>query len=180
MKLCVIGFLGVFALALHADPAPEALAFGVVNGATLVERERSELPREQLPPGLLRELGQYHWSGGEDPDHVHLYEGFTLDLNGDDQLEYFIHAPYASGSGGPAYEIFSRIRGVWKHIGGYQGVLWTLPSDDKWIGLVSVGSGGGDHLTKVFLEFKDSRYMVARLLRFEAGRVTEEKPEGLD
>jgi hypothetical protein len=82
------------------------MAFIRVTEAKRISPDRKEFRKMELPETLLTELQKNHLGGGEDVIYVHQSTGFTFDFNKDAPPGYFVHVPYASGSGDACYMIY--------------------------------------------------------------------------
>lgn len=81
-----------------------------------------------------------------------------VDLNGDDNCEYFMHDKNGSGSGGALYFIYSFIDGKFTNIGDYQS--WGVnPASKKggWYQLLSTDLSGGDFFLSLYI-FENNKY----------------------
>lgn len=163
--------------ALLADPSEEEIAFGKISGAEVMPSESKPLKTTALPEDLLAALRKScPLSTSGDPDRA-TYLGFARDINKDGSPEYFIHHPAASGSTGPAYQLFSKLPSGWKRLLDYQGTLWVIPEDSGWPSLATVSPGGDGLWTKIYHRFKDDRFQQTLVVRYNKGTVSQDLPK---
>ncbi len=171
---CVAFLLLVAASQLLADPSAEALAFLAVPGAAWEYKLDTvhAFPISELPPRMLPVLKRYDW--GIDSGLPSEFRGFTLDLNRDGKVEYFLCTPYG-GSGGPAFMILTETSAGWKVIGDYQGSLHVMPAaPGLWPELLTTSRGGGDTYGKLHHDFHNGSYHPTIREGFVRGVVNKE------
>ncbi|XHR28726.1 MAG: hypothetical protein ACFUZC_22770 [Chthoniobacteraceae bacterium] len=168
MKINFLWLLLLFcAPEVIADPNEDESAFLEIPGATAVRSSHVDDVFTEIPKELRKEL-----------DSTDIAEtgleirGFTFDLNKDGQTEYFIYDYSGSGSGGPAYMIYSQLNHHWQNIGGFQGGLYLYSVSKGWPQLVSIGRGGGGCWTKCYMRFKSGSYQPIIYERYDRGKIT--------
>ena len=150
-----------------ADPAlkkffhvPNSLAeFGIYP-----DLQKEEIRDDSVKKELLLQLGEYTLSS----DSIW---GYRIDLNGDEQMEYFISSKLG-GTGGPHYFILQRKNEKWTIIGDIQGWFHTTRSKNEWLDLIVFSRGGGGHYSRSHMQYKQEEYRTIEIQHFDNGKVT--------
>lgn len=140
-----------------------------------------DVPRISLPKPVYAVVNRSKIStllpnGKVDPSQI---SGFTYDLNGDGQTEYFIRDNRAWD----AYTAFGKLKGRWQRIGFFSGSLYAVPSHHGWVQIVQVSSGydqttgrGRHDWVKTYSEFKGSEYVNQTEERLKQGKIIKQRP----
>lgn len=179
MKTAVALFILGTSAWVSADPGPAALDFLKVPGGTRISPEKTPFDAAKLPEGLAAVIPNVVMDDDAGKPPV-LHSGFTFDLNRDGNREFFVYVRYASGSGGPYYEVYSEIDGSWQSILGFQGMIHVEPAEKGWPRLVTTSRGGGGHFAKLVWHFDGKKYRCSLIERFGNGEITTEVPDRTD
>ena len=99
---------------------------------------------------------------------------FGVDLNSDNQLEYFIEIPEFGGTGGRYYVIYHKSNSKWVSICSGQGSFnFRKPQGvQKWASIVWFSRGGGGRYSRVEHAFNNSKYSKIKHFIIDNGKVT--------
>lgn len=158
-----------------ADPSEAAEAFLHVYDSqwSYSAPKEERFKRWSFPNGLWQVVEGYFTPYGINREE---YVGFTHDLNGDGQKEYFIETPLG-GSGGPHFTVVSLRQSEWVEIASFQGGFHLLRGKNGWLPIVGYARGGADNYYKFRLEFRDGAYHEVWAANFTGGKITEKKIE---
>ena len=165
-------------LPIHGDPTKEAEAFLHVDAPAWSSSALNEqsFKRSEFPKGLWKQIEGYFTPHGINRED---YAGYSLDLNGDGKMEYFIETPFG-GSGGPHFSVVAQVNGQWIEIASFQGGFHLLKAKDGWMPIVGFARGGADSYFKFRLEFRNGTYQVVWAANFTKGNIQEKKIEQAD
>jgi len=161
--------------AVYADPSEEAQTFLRVEDSqwSYSALKEEHFKRSSFPNGLWEVVEGYFRPYGIDRED---YVGFTHDLNGDGQKEYFVETPLG-GSGGPYFTVVTLRDGKWVEIASFQGGFHLLRVKNGWLPIVGSARGGADNYYKFRLEMHDGVYREVWAANFSGGKITEKKIE---
>lgn len=144
--------------------------------ATRQLQDEKQFPFRDLPD-VIQKFVTKQSSPSKEPSHV---ETARADLDGDGELEWFVEIPALGGTGGRFYEIMTitkkkRLRSLGGVQGGFS--LVVPEKGSSWLRIEGSSRGGGGHLTRYLLAFRDHEYREVRNEDhdYNAGKATVRK-----